>query len=260
MKKIFMCGVFLALSCLVLLPAQETALNNPPPRSVESSNTVFRINPLLEWYRLGGIFMHPILALSILALGVIIERALVFRREKLHTLKKIGDEVNSLLKKEKRLSNAISYLEGFKCNICSILARGLRMSNHGIQRVEKTIETQSKLEVSLLENRLNILSIVGTLAPLLGFLGTVSGMINAFQAIANAEQVSAQIVASGIYEALITTEYGLVVAIPVFFVANYFYHRIDGFASEMERTVENIINLKLTHNINRLEEVANESE
>jgi biopolymer transport protein ExbB len=265
MKKLF-----LLFTLLVLLGAfpiyihgqenMEKASGQPAKYHPASSPDLVSINPLLEWFKLGGIFMYPILALSILALGVIIERAIVFRREKLHILKKIGDQVITLLTKEKKLASAISYLETFKGNVCAILARGLKMTNHGIQRVEKTIETQAKLEVSLLENKLNILSIVGTTAPLLGFLGTVSGMISAFQSIANAEQVSAQIVASGIYEALITTEYGLMVAIPVFFIANYFYHRIDTFASEMERTVENIINLKLTHNINKLEEGTHDSD
>ncbi len=224
------------------------------PKPIHTSEDSSQINPLLRWFNLGGPFMYLILALSILALGIIIERSIVFRKEKLHILRKTGNQVITLLKKEKRLKGTISYLEGIKCNICTILARGLKMSNHGIARVEKTIESQAKIEVSLLENKLNILSAIGTTAPLLGFLGTVAGMINAFQEIYNADQVNARIVAGGIHEALITTEFGLLIAIPVFFITNYFYHRIDTFASDMERISEDIINLKLTHNINSIEE------
>ncbi len=203
-------------------------------------------NPLLEWFQLGGPFMYLILALSILALGIIIERAIVFRGEKLHKLKNIGNNVIALLKKENRPAAAVSYLEGFACNICSLLARGLNLTGHGAERVEKTIEAQAKLEVSLLESKLGILSAIGTTAPLLGFLGTVAGMINAFQRIYHADQVNARVVAGGIYEALITTEFGLLIAIPVFFITHFFYHRIDRFASEVERISEEIINLKLT--------------
>jgi biopolymer transport protein ExbB len=218
------------------------------PREAHShAPTDGALNPLLEWFQLGGPFMYLILGLSILALGIIIERAVIFRSEKLHILKNLGNNVIHLLKNEKLPAAAIRYLEGFKCNICAILARGLRLTGHGAERVEKTIEAQAKLEVSLLENKLGILSAIGTTAPLLGFLGTVAGMINAFQKIYSADQINARVVAGGIYEALITTEFGLLIAIPVFFITNYFYHRIDGFASEIERISEEIINLKLTH-------------
>ena len=190
--------------------------------------------------------MFFILFLSIVALAVILERAIIYRKEKLYKIKVIGNKVLSIIESETGIQKAVSFLESFKCGICKVLAKGLKMSEHGIERVEKTIETQARILVSTLENKLNILSAIGTTAPLLGFLGTVAGMIGAFQAIANTEQVNARIVASGIFEALITTEYGLIVAIPVFFITNFFYHRIDTFASEMERITEGIVNLKIT--------------
>jgi len=88
---------------------------------------------------------------------------------------------------------------------------------------------------------LSVLNAVANIAPMLGFLGTVSGMISAFYQIAAADQVSAKIVAAGIMEALITTETGLIVAIPVLLVYNYFIHRIDGFISDVERLSTDVI-------------------
>jgi biopolymer transport protein ExbB len=90
---------------------------------------------------------------------------------------------------------------------------------------------------------------VANVAPLLGFLGTVSGMINAFEAIAAAEQVSAKLVASGISEALITTLAGLVIAIPVQIAHNYFLSRIDRFIIEMEESSIDLVNELETGNI-----------
>jgi biopolymer transport protein ExbB len=88
---------------------------------------------------------------------------------------------------------------------------------------------------------------VANIAPLLGFLGTVSGMIHAFEAIAAAEEVSAKLVATGIYEALITTAAGLIVAIPVQAAHNYFVSRIDKFVIEIEESGAELIDVLTTH-------------
>jgi len=260
MKRIF--ALFIVILLMNILYAENNSesphLNESPSATSTDATLPEAIanlfNPLLEWFMLGGALMYFILALSIIALAVIIERAIVYRREKLYRLKIIGNQVLSILKKERRIDKSIAHLENIKCRICDILAKGLKMSEYGIERVEKTIETQAKILVASLENKLNILSAVSTIAPLLGFLGTVAGMISAFQSIANAEQVNARIVASGIFEALITTEYGLIVAIPVFFITNYFYHRVDTFASEMERIAEDIVNFKITNGLSKLKD------
>ena len=94
---------------------------------------------------------------------------------------------------------------------------------------------------AFLERGLIWVSSVTTIAPLLGFLGTVSGMINAFEAIAASEQVNAKLVASGISEALITTASGLIVAIPATIGYNYFISAIDRFVIEMEETSAELI-------------------
>ena len=113
--------------------------------------------------------------------------------------------------------------------------------------MEKAIETAASIEIALLERGLIWLATVANIAPLLGFLGTVSGMIHAFEAIAAAEEVSAKLVATGIYEALITTAAGLIVAIPVQAAHNYFVSRIDKFVIDIEESGAELIDSLTTH-------------
>ena len=113
--------------------------------------------------------------------------------------------------------------------------------------MEKAITTAASIETALLERGLIWLATVANIAPLLGFLGTVSGMIHAFEAIAAAEEVSARLVATGIYEALITTAAGLIVAIPVQTAHNYFVSRIDKFVIDMEESGAELIDALTTH-------------
>ena len=107
--------------------------------------------------------------------------------------------------------------------------------------IEKAIATAGTIEMSFLERGLIWVSSVTTIAPLMGFLGTVSGMINAFEAIAASEQVNAKLVASGISEALITTATGLVIGIPTSLFHSYFIGQVDRFVVEMEETSAELV-------------------
>jgi biopolymer transport protein ExbB len=118
--------------------------------------------------------------------------------------------------------------------VAAVLHAGLMRANQGPEAVEKAIEAAGTVEMSFLQKGLVALATLVNVAPLLGFLGTVSGMIHAFEAIAAAEQVSAKLVATGISEALITTQAGLCIAIPLQSAMNYFISRIDRFVLEME--------------------------
>jgi biopolymer transport protein ExbB len=115
-------------------------------------------------------------------------------------------------------------------------------AGHGPDAVAKAIETSGTVEMSFLERGLVAIATVGNVAPLLGFLGTVSGMISAFAAIASAEQVSAKLVAKGIQEALITTASGLIIAIPMNIMHNFFVAQIDRYITEMEEASAELIN------------------
>ncbi|MBI4720590.1 MAG: MotA/TolQ/ExbB proton channel family protein [Chitinivibrionia bacterium] len=131
----------------------------------------------------------------------------------------------------------------------AVLHSGLMRASRGSEAVEKAISTAGVIEMSFLERGLIAIATVANIAPLLGFLGTVSGMINAFGAIAAAEQVSAKLVAKGIEEALITTLAGLCIAIPCNVMHNFFISQIDRFIIEMEEASADLIDelLALEH-------------
>jgi len=125
--------------------------------------------------------------------------------------------------------------------VASVLRAGLLKAGRGRDLVKDAIEASGATELSFLQRGLLGLAALTQIAPLVGFLGTVSGMIHAFGAIASADQVSAKIVARGIEEALITTEAGLCIAIPVQVAHALFVRRVDRFASEMEEASNDLV-------------------
>ncbi len=200
---------------------------------------------ILELYWTGGVFMHPILLCSVVGLAIILERLFFFAKARTDT----GRLMNELLRllQEDGFEAAQRMLHGTRGPIAAVLHSGLARAKKGPEAVEKAITTAASIETALLERGLIWLATVANIAPLLGFLGTVSGMIHAFEAIAAAEEVSAKLVATGIYEALITTAAGLIVAIPVQTAHNYFVSRIDKFVIDMEESGAELIDALTTH-------------
>jgi biopolymer transport protein ExbB len=196
---------------------------------------------LIDLYWTGGVFMHPILACSIVGLGIIIERLTFFAKARTDT----GRLMNELIRvlQESGIEGAERFLHGRRGPIAAVLHTGLARARKGPEAVEKAITTAASVETAQLERGLIWLATVANIAPLLGFLGTVSGMIHAFEAIAAAEEVSAKLVATGIYEALITTAAGLIVAIPVQTAHNYFVSRIDKFVIDMEESGAELVDV-----------------
>lgn len=188
----------------------------------------------VDFFEKGGDFMWPLLILAIIGLAVILERLFTLQRAHTNTRKLMAEIVQSL--KDKGIVAAQNICMNTRGPIAAILHAGLAKVDKGPAAVEKAIENSGAIEMAFLQRGLPVLATVANIAPLLGFLGTVSGMIHAFEAIAAAEQVSAKVVATGISEALITTMTGLVIAIPVQALYNFFTARIDGFVLEMEET------------------------
>jgi biopolymer transport protein ExbB len=200
---------------------------------------------LLELYWTGGVFMHPILLCSVIGLALIAERIWFFARARTDTERLMSELLHTL--QESGLEAAQRMLHARRGPIAAVLHSGLARVKRGPEAVEKAIQTAASIEVALLERGLIWLSTVANIAPLLGFLGTVSGMIHAFEAIAAAEEVSARLVATGIYEALITTAAGLMVAIPVQAAHNYFVSRIDKVVIDLEESGAELIDALTTH-------------
>jgi biopolymer transport protein ExbB len=182
----------------------------------------------------GGIFMWPLLFCAVLALGTIGERLVTFQKAQTDTRKLMASLVRTL--HGQGVEPAKDLCVRTRGPIAAILHAGLTKVGRGPAAVEKAIDNAGAIELAYLQRRLIVLNTVAGLAPLLGFLGTVSGMIHAFDVIGATGRVGPGGVAGGIAEALITTVAGLVVAIPAQGMYNYFLSRIDQFVIEMEQS------------------------
>ncbi len=186
-----------------------------------------------------GFMRYPLGACLALGILVIIWKFFDLLAKSSRT-KKILSEVNGLLA-EQRIDEALTLCQESDSPAANILQAGLERRNEGTDRVMKAIENQGLLELTKLEKGLVILATLMNVAPLLGFLGTVIGMIIAFQAIEVAGEVEATLVAGGIKVALLTTAAGLAIAIPVSIAHNYFVSRIDALVIDMEESAQKMI-------------------
>jgi biopolymer transport protein ExbB len=154
--------------------------------------------------------------------------------------KKILKEVDELLVQQ-RIKEALELTRDTDSPAANILNAGLERHDEGTDRVMKAIENQGLIEMSKLESWLVVLATLTNIAPLLGFLGTVIGMILAFQSIEAAGEVEATLVAGGIKVALLTTAAGLMIAIPVSIGHNYFVAKIDSLVIDMEESAQKMV-------------------
>ncbi|MDC7220561.1 MAG: MotA/TolQ/ExbB proton channel family protein [Spirochaetales bacterium] len=196
---------------------------------------------LIRLFQMGGLFMWPLLVFSICTLGLIIERVLYILIHDLKT-EEVSKEVMAHIESGNTPA-AETYLNGLKPRNVSgrILRAILKYAPYGEHRMEKALEAEGQEQIRQLENGFNFLSALASIAPLTGFLGTVSGMIGAFRSIAEASDVNAQLVANGIYEALMTTVFGLIIAIVALVGYNILAHWVDTFAADITKTASDMI-------------------
>jgi len=192
------------------------------------------------WIDIGGM-KWPLLACLIVGVITIIWKFFDLFTKSART-KKILGEVDGLLE-DHRIEEALEATRNSDAPAAKILYAGLDRQEEGTERVMKAIENQGLIELSKLESGLVILATLTNVAPLFGFLGTVIGMIIAFQSIEAAGEVEATLVAGGIKVALLTTAVGLVIAIPVSISHNYFVARIDSLVIDMEESAQKMIDM-----------------
>ncbi|GAB6282515.1 MAG: MotA/TolQ/ExbB proton channel family protein [Ignavibacterium sp.] len=197
------------------------------------------LNFLTQKYNEGGIFMHPILACLIIGLALCIERVWSLSKATVNTKDFIAKVKKTL--DEGGIEAAKEICVNTRGPVASIFYAGLLRANEGLDSVEKAISAYGGIEMGFLERGLIWISLFITIAPMLGFTGTVQGMIAAFDAIKEAAQISPAIVASGISIALLTTLFGLIVAMILQVFYNYFISKIDRLVSEMEESSVELI-------------------
>ena len=197
---------------------------------------------LISIFLKGGIVMWFILACSIIGLTVVIDRYIVIRKAKIN-VPAFMVRLRGMLKK-KDISGAISYCMEEKSPVANIVRKGLTKYKLGHERVKEAIENAGRLEVSKLEKGLAVLASISGIAPLLGFLGTVTGMISAFMTIEDlAGSANPSDLAGGIWEALLTTAFGLMVGIPALAFYNYFLSAVKKLVGDMETVANDVVDI-----------------
>lgn len=195
---------------------------------------------LFEIFLKGGLIIWFILATSILGMAVVIDRVIVIRRAKIN-VPAFMIRLRGLIKKND-ISGAVSVCMQEKSPIANIIRKGLKKYRFGHNRVKESIENAGKQEVNKLEKGLSILATIAGVAPLLGFLGTVTGMISAFMTIEDlAGSANPSDLAGGIWEALLTTAFGLIVGIPAFAFYNYFVNGVKKLVGDMETVANDVV-------------------
>ncbi|MEX2528344.1 MAG: MotA/TolQ/ExbB proton channel family protein [Gemmatimonadota bacterium] len=199
---------------------------------------------LLTLFADGGLMMYPLTLCSLIALGVIIAKGWTLWVAHRSTASVLGSVEE--LARAGQMDEAIEMAASTPGPAAAILVVGLRRIRDGDAadgELEQAISTTGTIELGFLERGLVILATIANVAPLMGFLGTVAGMILAFAAIETAGDVDPTLVAGGIKVALLTTAAGLTIAIPVNIAYNFFVTRIDTLIIDMEQGAQEILNL-----------------
>ncbi|MCS7081409.1 MAG: MotA/TolQ/ExbB proton channel family protein [Bacteroidetes bacterium] len=202
------------------------------------------MNMLVRYFNEGGDFMWPILVCLVLGLAIFLERLISLNLADINTRKFILKVKDAL--EQGGVDAALEVCAKTRGPVASIFQAGLLRSNEGIEAVEKAVISYGAIEMSFLERGLVWISLFISIAPMLGFLGTVIGMVQAFDAIERAGDISPSLVAGGIKVALLTTVFGLISAIILQFAYNYCTSKIDRIVLDMdEASIELIDTLVL---------------
>jgi len=194
----------------------------------------------------GGVLMIPIGLCSIVALAIIIERFYSLRRASIDT-REFMDTMRQVLR-QNRIQDAVEICDEVDAPIARIMRAGILKYNRTKEDIREAIEDAGHLEIPRLERYLSAMATCANIAPLLGLLGTVAGMIKAFAQIQALEGlVSPSDLAEGIGNALVTTAAGLTVAIPTLVAYNYFVSRVENMILEMEISSSELIELLTRH-------------
>ena len=198
----------------------------------------------------GWQFMGIVLLCLILGLAVSIERIITLNLATSDTNKLLSD-VDDALKNKGGVNAAKEICKNTRGPVASIFTQGLMRASEGIDMVEKSIISYGSVEMGKLEKGMVWISLFISLAPMLGFMGTVIGMIGAFDAIAEAGDVSPSLVAGGIKIALLTTVGGLIVAVILQLFYNYLVSKIDSLVNNMEDASISLVDILVKNKLSK---------
>lgn len=198
---------------------------------------------MLDFLIKAGVMIYPILFCSVLALTLIIERFLYYSKIE-EEPEAVVENLRNLMKRG-RTKEALELCDKNITPLSQVLKAGILRYNQPKELIKEAMEDASLYEIPHLERNLSFLATIAHISPLLGLLGTVIGLVRCFYTIelkvSQLGSVMPQDLAGGIWEALLTTVAGLIVAIPTYVAYNYFVHRVNTYILEMERTSSELL-------------------
>ncbi len=250
MKKLI--ALFAMAGCLYLAPvstvyAQDEAAAAATTEAAPVANETFHQIIKQKFIEGGPEFMGIVLIALILGLAICIERIIYLNMASTNTdklLKNVEDALNS-----GGIEAAKEVCRNTRGPVASIFYQGLDRSHEGIDSVEKSVVSYGSVQMGLLERGVSWISLFIALAPMLGFMGTVIGMISAFDAIEAAGDISPSLVAGGIKVALLTTVFGLIVAMILQVFYNYIIAKVDAIVNDMENASISLVDLLVKHEL-----------
>lgn len=259
MKKLFATIALLGVLASSSLYAQDSTATEPAAEAVQPAETAsvdasvaaeeqsFH-EVLKDLFIAGGVpYMTPILICMIVGLAISIERIIVLNLATTNTKKLLGQIEDALAKGG--VDAALNLTRNTRGPVASIFTQGLMRHTEGIDMVEKSIVSYGGVEMGKLEKGLIWISLMISLGPMLGFFGTVVGMVFAFDDIEKAGDISPAIVAGGMKVALITTVGGLIVGMVLQVLYNYLVSKIDGLVNNMEDASISLVDILVKHKV-----------
>ncbi len=201
------------------------------------------VTSVLELMHQGGSVMWALLAFSVVALAAAVERGFALRKARAEPEEYLS-RLRHLLLERRSVTEALEYSETMPGTIARVAEAGLRRFSRSTTQLEKALERRAQGEVRRLYRGLGILATTATTAPLLGFLGTVTGMMASFHVLADAGITNPGLVALGIKEALTTTAAGLVVAVPVQITHNALMSRVERITGDVEAVANFLLEVR----------------
>lgn len=183
----------------------------------------------------GGVVMIPLLILSIISIAFIIERYLYIRE-----MSRVDENlVRSVLDKIYlgQIESATMICDQSKTSIANVIKSGVSQLGKPIEHIEKALTVQSNIELTQMESKMGYISIVSGIAPRLGFIGTIIGVILIFYSIAQTEDLSIGTISEGLYQKMISSGTGLIVGVIAFMGYNYLLTKVDNFSLHLQKAV-----------------------
>jgi biopolymer transport protein ExbB len=209
----------------------------------ESTDAAAQITSIFDFLIKGGPIMIPIGLCSLIAFTIVLERVITLRRSKVIPAGLVQKMRQTLQDSGGNPRDAIDYCKANPSAASAVLCAAIKRLGESEELLEKHIQEAGERESLKLRKRLRVLSIIGSIAPLLGLLGTITGMITAFQTVAASGEAlgRTELLAEGIYEAMITTAAGLIVAIPVLVCYHWLAAKVDGLVMQIDAMATDFI-------------------